>query len=382
MKKRLSVVILFVFCGCLSFNYPNDNRSCSTFMLQHKDQLIVGHNVDHGHPLSGLVIINKRNVFKKGKTWKQFSTNEAEPSPRPTWTSKYGSVTFNATGYGLPDGGVNEMGLFIWEMTLEGSQFIEDEELPKLFMEAWMQYQLDNHETIDQVIRSASEIAMDGWDWHFFTADASGRSSSIEFLEGKPVIHAGESMPVTALCNSQYAKELKLLKEYEGFGGDKRLWLSDKKVPRFVHAAKMSKDYMLHGTSSIVDYGLRILETLERGGTQWSVVCDIKNRHVYFRTASARSIRSFSLDAFDFSYNSPVKVLDINKGYSGDVSKRFIDYRPELNREFVAKGLDSLFGRAETSKMQEIGFIGKGITKEMLIDRLAGYPESWKSKKQ
>lgn len=377
-----SVLLCSVLFVCFSYISIPHSPSCSTFMLHHEDQLIAGHNVDHGHTLSGLIVINKRNVFKKGKTWKEFATNERETSPVPTWTSKYGSVTFNATGYGLPDGGVNEVGLFIWEMTLQGSQFIEDDKLPKLFMEAWMQYQLDNHRTVDEVIQSASEIAIDGWAWHFFTADANGRSASIEFLDGKPIIHSGDAMPVTALCNSQYAKELELLEKYEGFGGDKRLWLSDKKVPRFVHAAKMLEDYRRHGTDSIVDYGLRILETLERGGTQWSVVCDIKNRHVYFRTASARGIRSFSLDAFDFSSNTPVKVLDINKGYTGDVSQRFIDYTPELNREFVAKGLDSLFGKAETSRMQEIGFIGEGVTKDILIERLAGYPKSWKRENQ
>jgi len=188
-------------------------------------------------------------------------------------------------------------------------------------------------------------------------------------------------MPVTALCNSQYAQEMKLLKKYEEFGGDRRLWLSDNRVPRFVHAAKLLKDYKLHASGSIVDYGLRILQTLERGGTQWSVVCDLKDRHVYFRTASSRSIRSFSMDVFDFSSDTPVKVLDINKDYTGDVTRHFIDYSPELNREFVVKGLDSMFGGAETSQMQKIGFIGKGITKEILIDRLAGYPESWATAK-
>jgi len=350
-------------------------------MLHHEDQLIAGHNVDHGHTLSGLIIINKRNVFKKGITWRELSTNEKETSSKPYWTSRYGSVTCNAWGYGFPDGGVNEAGLFIWEMTLQGTKFIEDRSLPKLYMNVWMQYQLDNHKTVDQVIRSASEIAMDGWDWHFFTADANGDCASIEFLEGKPVVHTGESMPVTALCNSQYAQELKLLEKYQGFGGDKRLWLSDKKAPRFVHAAKMLEDYRRQGTDSIFDYGFRILETLERGGTQWSVVCDIKNRHVYFRTASARGIRSFSLDSFDFTSETPVKVLDINKGYADDVARHFIDYSLELNREYVTKGLDSLFGKAETSRMQEVGFIGEGVTKEILIDRLAGYPESWEMDK-
>ena len=165
--------------------------------------------------------------------------------------------------------------------------------------------------------------------------------------------------------------------EWNIWNGYRRFYIHyfSKKINEF-------KDYKLNAFGSIVDYGLRILQTLERGGTQWSVVCDLKDRHVYFRTASARSIRSFSMDAFDFSSDTPVKVLDINKGYTGDVTRHFIDYSPELNHEFVVKGLDSLLGGAETPRMLEVGFIGKGITKEILIDRLAGFPESWETAKE
>jgi hypothetical protein len=88
------------------------------------------------------------------------------------------------------------------------------------------------------------------------------------------------------------------------------------------------------------------------------------------------------MDAFDFSSGTPVKVLDINKGYTGDVSRRFIDYSPELNREFVAKGLDSLVGDTKESQLRKVGFIGEGVTKDMLIDRLAAYPESWVAAKR
>ncbi|MBN1224929.1 MAG: linear amide C-N hydrolase [Candidatus Aminicenantes bacterium] len=376
MKKAFVVLLCSVLV--VSFIVYKDH-SCSTFMLKHEGRLIVGHNVDHGYHLSGMVVINKRDVYKKGQTWKELSSNEKELATKPTWTSRYGSVTFNAWGYGFPDGGVNEAGLFIWEMTLEGTKFIENEKLPKLFMNVWMQYQLDNHETIDQVIRSASEIALDGWDWHFFTTDASGRCASIEFLDGQPVVHSGAAMPVTALCNETYEDGLKLLEQYEGFGGDKRLWLSDKSVPRFVHAAQMLGNFSLCDSGAIVDYGLRILENLDRGGTQWSVVCDLIRREIYFRTSASRRIRYFSCNAFDFTKETPVKILDINADYSGDVATHFIDYSSELNREFVGRGINSVTGGAETSQLQKIGFIGKDITKEILIDRLANFPKTWEN---
>ena len=104
---------------------------------------------------------------------------------------------------------------------------------------------------------------------------------------------------------------------------------------------------------------------------------------VLFRTLSLASSLPASPDLFlYFSPNSPVKVLDINKGYTGDVSKRFIDYSSELNREFVAKGLDSLVGDVKESRLQEAGFLGNGVTKDILIDRLAAYPESWDAAKK
>lgn len=62
-------------------------------------------------------------------------------------------------------------------------------------------------------------------------------------------------------------------------------------------------------------------------------------------------------------------VPDINKKFTGDVTRHFVDYSPELNREFMAKDLDSLFGEAGTSQVHKIGFIGEGATKEIPIDR-------------
>ena len=92
---------------------------------------------------------------------------------------------------------MNEAGLCIWEMGLDNTEFMENDTLPKLFMSQWMQYVLDNFESVDQVIRSTFEIVLDGWDWHFFTGDRDGSCAAIEFLGGEPVVHTGKSLPVT-----------------------------------------------------------------------------------------------------------------------------------------------------------------------------------------
>lgn len=376
-KKFLILIILSSLFLHFSFSIQ-ENESCSTFMLHHGLELIAGHNLDANALIPGVIVINKRDVYKEGVTWKELSSSEKDICSKPNWTSKYGSVTFNPVGRDFPDGGMNEEGLFIWEMSLNETRFIEDKSKPKLFMMQWMQYQLDNHRSVAEVLKSASEIALDGWGWHFFTADRNGNCASIEFLDGKLVVHAGDNMPVTALCNDQYLLEMKGLKEFKGFGGEKPVEMEKRYIPRFVHAAHMIKNYDPVISGNIVLYGLDILKQLERGGTQWSVICDLKNLHVYLRTSVAREIRHFSLESFDLSCNTPVKMIDIHAHLSGDITNDFVDYTPETNRKFVKMSIDA------TSNMEqgfEKSLISQGITLEILIDRLVKYPESTVCKK-
>ena len=86
---------------------------CSTFMLKGEDYHIYGHNLDSGSPVPGLVVINKRNVTKESRTWKELTTGKKDDSISFHWTSKFGSVTFNPFGREFPDGGMNEAGLIV-----------------------------------------------------------------------------------------------------------------------------------------------------------------------------------------------------------------------------------------------------------------------------
>jgi len=350
---------------------PGEN-SCSTFMLKHGSEQIFGHNLDMPMSIDGMVVVNKRNVYKEGKSWREIISAEGRKSPYISWTSKYGSITVNPFPREFPDGGMNEAGLCIWEMTLMGTKFMEDESLPKLFMMQWMQYCLDNFDSVDQVLKSTSEITIDGWAWHFFTGDRTGTAASIEFLEGEIAIHSEDRLPITALCNTVYAKELEILKGYKSFGGNKPIEMADEKVERFVHAAKMLKDYDPAKSDSIVDYGFDILGQLERGGTQWSIVCDMKRLRIYFRTSLGKSIRYTSFDSFDFSNKTAVKILDINADLSGDVTKKFTDYTTKANRDLATKTVE-LFSR-DSGFVRELK--AQGITAQILIDRLATYADT------
>jgi penicillin V acylase-like amidase (Ntn superfamily) len=322
---------------------------------------------ERGH-VPGVVVINKRGVFKHGKSWYEILSGKPAPNPPLKWISQYGSVTFNPFCRDFPDGGMNEAGLFIEEMTLQGTRFPEDESKPLVFMMQWMQYVLDNYETIDQVIQSAHDITIDGWAWHFFTADRKGNAAVIEFLDGEVKIFREARLPVTALCNTKYNEEMESLRKYKGFGGDRFIDFDNKKLPRFVHAAQMLKGYD-PSESPAVKYGFDILAQLERGGTQWSFVCDLNNLKAYFRTSRASEIKELDLKSFDFSCKTSVKMLDIHSRLAGNVEEDFQDYSLDYNREFVKKAM------RELGKDFENFLTSEGSTLNQVIERLAGFSE-------
>jgi len=76
---------------------------------------------------------------------------------------------------------MNEAGLFIKEMTLNGIRFPKNESIPLFFMVHWMQYVLDNFDTLDQVVRSVYNLTIDDWTWHFlpFTESETALSLSL-----------------------------------------------------------------------------------------------------------------------------------------------------------------------------------------------------------
>src|SRR5262249_56155005 len=70
----------------------------------------------------------------------------------------------------------------------------------------WIQYNLDRHASVAEVVANAEAVRpMSRVTIHYLVADASGDVATLEYLEGKLVIHRGVTLPVRALTNSTYA---------------------------------------------------------------------------------------------------------------------------------------------------------------------------------
>jgi penicillin V acylase-like amidase (Ntn superfamily) len=272
--------------------------ACTTFCTRG----LFGRNYDFdtGH---GMVVVNKRGMAK--------TSARAKPAK---WTAKHGSLTFNQFGRDNPTGGINEKGLVVELMWMDGTRYPDADARPELGTLEWIQYQLDTSASVAEAVANAGKIRISqrGVPLHYLIADPSGDVAAIEFLDGKLVVHRGSSLPVPVLANDPYRSSL----ERDG--------------DRFARAAKG-----LAGATT-VDAAFRLLHDVRQSHTQWSIVYDLRNLAVHWRTAPNADIRNVRLAAFDFSCATPARVLAIDEG-TGDVTKRFRDYTTAANLDLVRR---------------------------------------------
>lgn len=364
MKKRyfgLFIVVVF-----LVFEMPQFGYACSSFFLRDGSHMIFGKNFDWSLG-SGLIIINKRNVRK----WALMRP----PEKSIRWVSKYGNITFNQISKEFPFGGINEAGLIVEQMWLEDSQYPEPDNRRSLSELQWIQYQLDNCSSVKEVIDSDAHIriAQNRSKIHFLVGDRSGNVATIEFLNGKRVYHTGKTLPLMALTNDTYSKSMRYLKKHIGFGGRKEISYSPKSLDRFVRVAQKLKNYKPNPSKVLVDYGFDILSYVsmdtEKSDTVWSIVYDLVNLHIHFKTNANMDIKILRLNDFNFACDLPSKVLDINTEAKDNLSDQFIEYSTDINRKLV----NSTFA----------GYKNTSVTKEgdSSLEMLIIYPGSVRCKR-
>lgn len=268
-------------------------------------------------------------------------------------------------------GGMNEAGLVVEVMWLEEIQFPSPDTRPALDELQWVQYQLDTASSVKEVIASDASIRIstNSTHIHFLVSDKTGEAVTIEFLDGKMVYHTAETLPVKALTNSTYADSLEYLKGHKGFGGEEEIGFSGNSLDRFARAADMLSLYERSKGKEIVDYAFSILESVHNSEwTQWSIVYDVTNMTVHFKTKDAPQLKKFSFVDFDFDCRTQSKVIDMHSDKIGDLSGHFIEYSTEINRQLIGQSFKG------TEFLQN--------TPDAVLDQLAKYPESIKCKEK
>jgi len=129
------------------------------------------------------------------------------------------------------------------------------------------------------------------------------------------------------------------LREYQGFGGSRRVPETRGSVDRFVRAASLVGQY--RDDNDAVSYAFDVLRRVDQGEfTQWTIVYDIEAREIHYRTQASSGIRMVEMKALDFSCDSPVRVLDIDLEAVGDVTSRFVDYTRDANFDLMVRAFE------------------------------------------
>ncbi|MGE5519011.1 MAG: linear amide C-N hydrolase [Candidatus Dadabacteria bacterium] len=329
MKK----ILISIWFASIFFIDQTPVNACTTFCISDPDHLIFGRNFDFSTGL-GHVITNKRNVLKTALV--------QAPEKSFSWISKYGSVTFNQIGREFPYGGINEKGLVIEQMWLDETVYPEVDKRYGLTELQWIQYQLDNAANVDEVLKSDSLVRVSKLSMatiHFLLCDREGNTAIIEYLNGKMVTHTKTSMPIAVLSNDSYQKCNNYIKNFSGFGGVNSIPNTTESLDRFVKAASMIKNYK---NQNVIDYSFEILNNVTQGsGTKWSIVYDIKNMAVYYKTYSNKTVKSFRLSDFDFSCSLPTLFVNMEDNMNND-KLMFQNYSYQSNRNLIDNVFDNV----------------------------------------
>ena len=342
MRNRVltAVVVLLVFATTTA-------SACTTFCLRDEGRIVFGKNYDWAVG-DGLLVVNKRGVARKA---------DVLGDPRPaSWVSRYGSVTFNQYGRDFPSGGMNEKGLTIELMWLDGSRYPAADERPSVDILQWIQYHLDNHATADEVLASDKSLRIAGGaPLHYLVADRTGQVATVEFLDGRMVAHTRGQLPVAALANSTYAESVRHLSGGSAAGGRSSLG-------RFARAGQRVKSFDAKEADPVLYAFETLNQVAQPSYTQWSIVYEIDRGRLHFRTRDRRQVRTLSLLDVDFSCSTPVKVLDLAADVEGNVAGKMVPYTLALNRKLV------------TAAYRKTDFLADVPQEE--LERVARYPES------
>jgi len=295
--KKILIIILIAFI---------ETGACTTFLLKTSGALLFCRNYDYDLG-SGFIVINRKGVAKRS-----FISAPFEPLE---WVSKYGSVTFNQIGIDAPMGGMNERGLVIAQMALIESKYPVVKEGTALNQLEWIQYQLDTSQSLEEVIKNSMKLRIVpvATPVHYFISDSLGEIAVIEFLDGKIVVRSGDEVTIPVCSNMIYDQSKVVIKDYDGFGGTKPIPRKWKNIKDIIAIANSRIDsFQKNGKYNPIEY---CFETLALVGsperTQWSVVYDIKNMQIHFKSLGNKDTRTINFHQFDFDCKTAIQILDI-----------------------------------------------------------------------
>ncbi len=340
----MSLLTRLCLCFCIIFSSSTFTFGCSAFLIQDDNHTLFGRNYDWNRLTKPLISINRRDIAKKAIPF-FITTKSAE------WSSKYGSVTFCKGDTALPSDGMNEKGLVIAILATPPTKIIEDDDRLGVGMLEWIQYMLDTCATIQDVVNADKKVrlASTGLLQHYFISDRNGDSALVEFHEGKTVFYRDQSLPVKVATNSFYDESIEALQS-----GKEYLKNDKDSLARFVNLSKSVDNCTAKTIDEKINCAFDMLKMVsrhsEKSKTEWSVVYNIKEGRIDFKTFDSNNVCTIDLKQIDFSHDAERKLMRLNQKKNGNVLPLFEPWTASVNYDSILRAIDSIPKKLESER--------------------------------
>ena len=316
---------------------------CTTYAVNGSRLLAQNYDFYFGH---GYLFSNPRGLEK-------FTLTEP-PQRSLAWRSRYSSITFNQFGCEFPMGGMNEAGLAAAIMFDEDGKFPPKENSSSLNELQWLQYQLDNFATVAEVREHLNRNLpyMAFVPLHYSLADSKGHSLTVEFADGRPVLHEFDTFHVLTNTNLEKTVAIPRAKSEEDITQER-----DISVKRFKILTEILTRARLGETDVGQAFGWLDKVSFKNGPheigyqwfnrsdapsyTFWSVVYDLANLTVHFKTLGHPAVKTVSLREAAALYRKTA-MLDVDTAQTGDITASFAPFDTALNRQMIERSYQPL----------------------------------------
>lgn len=338
---KLTSAALAVCILVMPFAAPPAN-ACTSIVTGSGSQTLLGLNYDFALHHGALFI----NAAGKRKT------SLADHGERAlTWTARFSSAVLSQFGRELPIAGINEAGLTIQGLWNEDSGFapVDPTHTAALNELQWIQYQLDQHRSLDEVEASLANVPIRRVvaDLHYVVCEASGDCALIEYESRALRVYRASHYAPRVITNSvlsssrQFAKTqtasrfAALPNERQSLHAYARAaWLAQ----RAPDEDASTLHWMLEQTRQ--NYRFSDLFAVFTGRapsvTAWSAVISPSGRWIEWRSRGNGAIRRLELTTLFRRCPAPDLALDIDTPDPGTVAQSSAHVESENRRIITA----------------------------------------------
>ena len=317
--------------------------ACSTVAFPVREHPLLAYNFDFADTDAGYLTVNARDI------WRQ-SVMEGTPA---RWLARFGSITVNQIGPGMPTAGMNSEGLVVTLMWNEDAVFGGEPDTPVLSELEFIQYLLDTAGSVEEALTALDKIRIQGLvPIHYFLFDRTGRAATLTPTENGLLVNVDDTLPVPALTNTGYATALDHLSRYSGFGGEEPVPARQQRgdgnsLDRFTMAAAATRT----APDRIrPEDAFDVLDRLSNAETRWQLVFDPERRQMRLRLAGSAEVFLLDLLQQDFTCTLPPRAADLRQL----TPDQRLEELPPLDPETLAVSLAEVF-----SSMRQTAHLGR-----------------------